>query len=135
METESLEHFKDWSNYLLVTTVAALGWVATKDLGLRPTYLRTLCILFFGLSVVFAIFTLALLPLIAEQIQGLPPSTSMYRVAVKSDLLEQLGMESIFLRNVCFPQHAYFLIGIVLYAFGASYGGPPAATSEVTSGR
>jgi len=26
--TKALEFFKDWSNYLLVTTVAALGWVA-----------------------------------------------------------------------------------------------------------
>jgi hypothetical protein len=31
-QTKALEFFKDWSNYLLVTTVAALGWVASgKD--------------------------------------------------------------------------------------------------------
>ena len=29
---KALEHFKDWSNYLLVTTVAALGWA---NLGAR----------------------------------------------------------------------------------------------------
>ena len=26
----SLGFFKDWTNYFLVTTVAALGWIATK---------------------------------------------------------------------------------------------------------
>ena len=28
-QLKALEFFKDWSNYLLVTTVAALGWVAS----------------------------------------------------------------------------------------------------------
>ena len=27
---KALDAFKDWSNYLLVTTVAALGWTSTK---------------------------------------------------------------------------------------------------------
>jgi hypothetical protein len=27
----SLEHFKDWNNYLLITTVAAFGWVSAKE--------------------------------------------------------------------------------------------------------
>jgi hypothetical protein len=28
---KALDAFKDWSNYLLITTVAALGWTASKD--------------------------------------------------------------------------------------------------------
>jgi hypothetical protein len=28
---KALDAFKDWTNYLLVTTVAALGWAARKD--------------------------------------------------------------------------------------------------------
>jgi hypothetical protein len=133
MEPNSLELFKDWSNALLVTTVAALGWVATKDLVFRPAWTRSLCILFFSLSVVFAIFTLALIPLIAEQ-QDVEPS--IYNVAITSDLLDQINsvldyvcilslldrigisIRSLFLRNVCFPQHAFFLMGIGLYAVG-----------------
>jgi hypothetical protein len=36
MNPKALEYLKDWSNYLLVTTVAALGWVATvEQLGFR----------------------------------------------------------------------------------------------------
>jgi hypothetical protein len=115
MEPNSLEHFKDWSNYLLVTTVAALGWVATKDLVFRPPWMRSLCILFFSLSAVFAIFTLALIPLIAEQHQV---GSSIYHVATTSALLDQLCIGTLYLRNVCFPQHAFFLIGIALYAAG-----------------
>lgn len=28
---EALGHFKDWSNFMLVATIAALGWVAGYD--------------------------------------------------------------------------------------------------------
>ena len=27
---KALDSFKDWTNYLLITTVAALGWVGTE---------------------------------------------------------------------------------------------------------
>ena len=37
----ALGFFKDWTNYLLVTTVAALGWIATKPV-LLFTCLATL---------------------------------------------------------------------------------------------
>jgi hypothetical protein len=29
-KTSAIGMFKDWTNYLLVTTVAALGWVAAQ---------------------------------------------------------------------------------------------------------
>ena len=74
MNNNALEHFKDWTNYLLVTTVAALGWVGTKDAPdfLCP-WLRLACVWSLALSCIFGIFTLALIPLIAEQ-QGATPS-------------------------------------------------------------
>ena len=30
-ELKALEFFKDWTNYLLVTTVAAVGWLGVKE--------------------------------------------------------------------------------------------------------
>ena len=57
---KALDAFKDWSNYLLVTTVAELGWTSTKkDLFYLPS-LKSLAIGSFALSIVFAILTLAL---------------------------------------------------------------------------
>jgi len=82
----ALSSFKDWSNYLLVTTVAALGWVATSH---EPGgILRALIIGFLGSSIVFGIFTLALIPLVTEGIgdhefvtytmSALPPNSQKF---------------------------------------------------------
>ena len=70
----SLGFFKDWTNYLLVTTVAALGWIATKPLILDGGALKW-TIGFLCLSIVFAILTLALIPLVGEKLTA---GTSMY---------------------------------------------------------
>ena len=66
--TKALEFFKDWSNYLLVTTVAALGWVASgTNTTTSTSHSVKWCVWFFALSVVFGIFTLALIPLVQKQ--------------------------------------------------------------------
>jgi hypothetical protein len=70
---QALEFFKDWSNYLLVTTVAALGWAARSRPV--PTWLFSVMLGCFALSIVAGIFTLALIPLIAE---ALTPSTQSF---------------------------------------------------------
>ena len=47
---KALDSFKDWSNYLLVTTVAALGWTAGKDAGhFCLPWMKSAAILFFAL--------------------------------------------------------------------------------------
>jgi hypothetical protein len=114
VDPKSLEFFKDWSNYLLVTTVAALGWVASKDLSFCRPWIKGLCVCAFALSVVFAIFTLALIPLVAEQRQ---PKQSIYEVCAAFNLI---GPRCLYLKTVCFPQHFLFLAGIALYAFGTA---------------
>ena len=111
---KALEFFKDWSNYLLVTTVAALGWVASADRpAISPRALRWVigCL---GFSVVFAVFTLALVPLVAE---GITKQTqSFYDVVAHFDLIWFLGPEIPFkLKWVCWPQHILFLAGIITY--------------------
>jgi hypothetical protein len=114
MDYKPLEFFKDWSNYLLVTTVAALGWVTTEKPSFSTSELHFLCVWSFALSTLFAIFTLALIPLVAEQRQD---GQSMYEVRAEFSLLAPFSLR---LKTVCFPQHVLFILGIVLYAVGTA---------------
>jgi hypothetical protein len=113
VRTKALEFFKDWSNYLLVTTVAALGWVAEH--GSFSGVLKVLCVWSLALSIVFGIFTLALIPLVQEQReQDTKASSSNYEVRAS------FWGGRLRLMHVCFPQHVLFIIGIVLYALGTT---------------
>jgi len=116
---KSLEYFKDWSNYLLVTTVAAVGWVgANGGPSLNANFIVPI-IWCFALSVVLGIFTLALIPLVAEKITD--DTESIYYVKGTFRLLWMLPPELSFaLKYVCWPQHVLFIAGIILYAAGIS---------------
>ncbi len=114
---QALGFFKDWTNYLLVTTVAALGWVATKPVLLAPTLL-SLTIVCFCLSIIFAIFTLALIPIVGEGIAA--KTTSIYEVSVEFKLLWLWGRVRKFkLKWVCWWQHVFFLAGIIIFSIGS----------------
>jgi uncharacterized membrane protein YhdT len=108
---KALEAFKDWSNYLLVTTVAAVGWISSEHApGFPLWWVRALCIWAFALSIVFAIFTLALIPHVGEDIGAADKSIYTvywrgYRVPLR-------------LTHLCMPQHLLFIAGILLYAYG-----------------
>jgi hypothetical protein len=112
----SLGFFKDWSNYLLVTTVAALGWVAEGDslvqgVGQQWT-IGLLCA-----SVVFAIFTLALIPIVGE---NLVDRKSIYAVRAPFKLLWIAGPTvHLKLKHVCWFQHVLFLAAVVVYSFSS----------------
>jgi len=115
---KGLEFFGNWSNYILVTTVAALGWVAsTARAPISPRALRwvigCLCA-----SIVFAVFTLAMIPLVAENITA--ETKSFYELSPKFDLIYTIGPEvSLKLKWVCWPQHILFLVGIAIYSFAS----------------
>jgi hypothetical protein len=110
---KALEFFKDWSNYLLVTTVAATGWVAAKDAPIAE-WARPFCIWAFGLSAVLGIVTLAIIPRVAECISD--DSKSIYDVSPTFNLAWMWRPTvPISLKVVCWPQHVLFIIGIVLY--------------------
>jgi hypothetical protein len=112
----SLGFFKDWTNYLLVTTVAALGWIATKPLILDGIALKW-TIGFLSLSIVFAILTLALVPLVGERLTA---GTSLYDVKAKFTVLWLWGPEGeAKLKWVCWPQHVFFLAGIITFSVGS----------------
>jgi len=110
----ALGSFKDWSNYLLVTTVAALGWVAKPDhANICPLSLR-IVVGCFGLSVVFAILTLALIPHIAVGITAETKSFYDVRPLVRRFWLfgRKVPVRLIW---ACGPQHVLFLAGIVIF--------------------
>lgn len=114
---EALRHFKDWSSYLLVTTVAALGWAATSRFAAAPG-LRVVCIWSLALSVVFGVLTLASIPLVAEQAKG---EESIYTVSARFSVRPfSRRPASLRLKQTCVPQYVLFLIGIVTYAIGAA---------------
>jgi len=67
---------------------------------------------------VCGIFTLALIPLVAERAKvGL----SIYDVIVQPRPLLEWAW-SMKLKCVCWPQHVAFLVGICVYAFGSAMG-------------
>jgi hypothetical protein len=120
----ALGFFKDWSNYLLVTTVAAIGWTASDKAKLVRSW-RTTCIWLLTLSVIAGIFTLAAIPLVAEALDGsVKPDAvdaSFYDVMATFHLFWFFGPElSIKLKWVCWPQHLLFIFGMLAYAVGAT---------------
>lgn len=112
----ALAHFKDWSNYLLVVTVAAVGWIAKTSSGNQV--LMDLAVWALSLSLVFGIFSLALVPLIAEQIQS--SDDSVYDVQVRFHLLCEFRF---YLPQACRPQHILFIIGAILYCLATTDAG------------
>jgi hypothetical protein len=112
---KALDGFKDWSNYLLVTTVAALGWTTAKEAAhFSATWIQILSILLFALSVVFAILTLALIPHIGENLENGP--RSIYETSWDGWFRGKYQ-----LMDFCFVQHLLFLLGIIVYAAGTSF--------------
>lgn len=107
---KALDSFKDWTNYLLVTTVAALGWVSTSTSFSSPT-LKAICIYAFAGSIFFAILTLAIIPQVGQILDG---TRSIYYVYWR---FYRIRLRLTFL---CFPQHVLFLLGIIVYAVGTA---------------
>jgi hypothetical protein len=115
----ALQTFERWSNYLLVTTVAATGWVATKNIDVDQPW-QDAALWCFGTSIVFGILTLALIPIIAQSMS--PNHVSIYQVPAKFRLVRKT-LWTAYLTQTCRPQHMLFIAGIALYCFGASQGG------------
>jgi hypothetical protein len=112
----SLGYFKDWTNYLLVTSVAALGWVAKGD-ALVTGWALTCTISFLCVSIVFAILTLAVIPLVGERLRD---GISIYSTRATFKLLWLWGPEfSAGLKSFCWPQHVFFLAAVIVFSAGS----------------
>src|SRR4051812_32092286 len=114
---DSLQSFERWSNYMLVTTVAAVAWVASSKPDPSDDVATTLwsaAVWCLGISIVFGIFTLALVPLVAHAMGKDPKNEdSIYHIKVTFELF-QLPIRA-FLTQACRPQHALFIAGVILY--------------------
>lgn len=107
---KALEFFKDWSNYMLVTTVAALGWLAEG--GQDTNGFAIVCL---AISALLGIGTLALIPVIAGQLRDRDPS--FYDIEAKCKLVWMCGPSiPMKVKYVCWPQHVSFMLGIGEYA-------------------
>lgn len=124
---DALAHFKDWSNYLLVTTVAAGGWVGSDKVTFANASLQAPALWCLGISIVFGIFTLAFIPLIAQQLER-DVDAGIYDVPIVFHLF---GVRCVmYLPQMCRPQHLTFIAGVVLFCAGTveSYGAALATT-------
>jgi hypothetical protein len=113
---KAVEYFNNSNNYLIVISVIALGWVVEHPGGVHES-LKNAVVLCMGLSTVFGLFTMGLLPLVAETLTG--TTESIYDVKGQFRTFVLGGREhSLPLKAVCWPQQVLFLTGILLYAVG-----------------
>ena len=119
-KAQAIDAFKDWSNYMLITTVAALGWVSTDPANVVGDSAKVICVVLFTLSVVLAIFTLALIPHVAERLGD--DENSIYDIEITYKALPNGWERKSKLKSFCWWQHVTFLLGIVVYAIGVILG-------------
>lgn len=113
---KAVEYFNNSNNYLILISVVALGWVVEHPGGAQGS-LKDAIVLCMGLSAVFGLFTMGLLPLVAETLTG--TTESIYDVKGQFRTFVLGGREhSLPLKAVCWPQQVLFIAGVLLYAVG-----------------
>jgi hypothetical protein len=111
-QTKALEFVSSANSYLLLATIALLGWVAS-GVEFSTDALRLAAMACLTVSIVFGVATLALIPLVQETRR---PGQSNFDVAVPFSVLGRLRLKALLL-----PQHLLLLAGVVLYAVGTIY--------------
>jgi hypothetical protein len=110
-QTKALEFVNSASTYVLLATIALLGWVASgvefTSEGLRLGSMACLT-----LSAIFGIATLALVPLVQEARR---PGQSNFDVEPRFLLF---GRRSARLKGLLLPQYLFLLAGLILYVIG-----------------
>lgn len=113
---KAVEYFNNSNNYLIMISVVALGWVVEHPDAVHES-LKNAVVLCMGLSTVFGLFTMGLLPLVAETLTG--TTTSIYDVKGEFRTFVLGGREhSLPLKAVCWPQQVLFITGVLIYAVG-----------------
>jgi hypothetical protein len=126
----AIELFKDWTNVLLTTTLAAIGWTTARErISLSPRLMRaaTLCLC---ASVLFGILTLAIIPSVAEKV-ALSSKSHIYETTGQLYVFAGLSKPwKIKLVNICWPQHALFMTGVILYAWSVARSPIPSSSPD-----
>ena len=106
-QAKALEFVNSASSYVLLATIALLGWVASgvefSNDGLRVASMACLTL---------GIATLALIPLVQEARR---PGQSNFEVEARFMLLGQRGAR---LKSALLPQYLLLLAGLILYVTG-----------------
>lgn len=114
-QLKALEWFKDWSNYLLITTVAALGWVAVKGQTVAAEVCISAVVVALAFSIVFGMCTLAVIPILATKLKEDGPS--FYEIDAEFQVFWMWGrIHRAKIKHFCWLQHVLFVVGIGLYA-------------------
>ena len=113
---KAVEYFNNSNNYLILVSVVALGWVVEHPNAVQEN-MKNAIVLCMGLSTVFGLFTMGLLPLVAETLTG--TTQSIYDVKGQFRTFVLGGRShSLPLKAVCWPQQVLFITGVLLYAIG-----------------
>ena len=113
---KAVEYFNNSNNYLIMISVVALAWVVEHP-GAVQENLKNGIVLCMGLSTVFGLFTMGLLPLVADTLTG--TTESIYDVKGQFRTFVLGGRShSLPLKAVCWPQQVLFITGVLLYAIG-----------------
>jgi len=113
---KAVEYFNNSNNYLMLISVAALWWVVEHP-GAVNQSLQDWVVLCMGVSVVFGLFTMGLLPSVAETLTG--ATDSIYDVRGQFRTFVIMGARhSLPLKAVCWPQQVLFIAAVLLYAVG-----------------
>jgi hypothetical protein len=111
-QAKALEFVNSASSYVLLATIALLGWVASgvefSNDGLRVASMACLT-----LSVVSGVATLALIPLVQEARR---PGQSNFEVEARFMLF---GLRGARLKTALLPQYLFLLAGLILYVVGS----------------
>ena len=110
-QAKALEFVNSASSYVLLATIALLGWVAS-GVEFSNDALRVASMACLTLSVVFGVATLALIPLVQEARR---PGQSNFEVEGRFMLFGRRGVR---LKSALLPQYLFLLAGLVLYVVG-----------------
>ncbi len=110
----ALEHFREWSNYLLIATVASIGWIGSGSRPLATLHAVSLACL--TCSLVMGILAISTLPHLTRDVRDDDESIYQTKTIVWIFPWQTGERRFVRLKWLCWPQHALFLAGVLLYS-------------------
>lgn len=108
---KGLEHFNTWTQVLIGTAAAGIGWIAESQ---RVGWTLTASQWCLGTSILFGVLTMCQVPAMAQNASDKVPS--VYQLRGHNYLLpfERFRFRPPIIM-LCWPQHTLFIVAIVLY--------------------